>query len=340
MAIPFRETFFDGRRLPLVIRPQGGARIEALIELLASRRAELSERLASVGALLFRGFPLTGAAELEQVVAAFADGAPLAYAGGDTPRSRVRGLVYTSTECPARVRILLHNEMSYLAAHPRQLFFLCETPAREGGETTLADGRAVFRALDPAIRESFVARGVRYTTRYRGPDLVFDLIDRVQKLSKSWMEAFETERRDEVEAHCRRLELGFQWLKAGYLSTSTVRPAVLPHRLTGEPIWFNQAHLFQLDAEWVGRLNLLIASLPYLRRATHNHHAAFGDGSAIDRAALHHVRQVLDARTIAFPWMAGDLLLVDNEVCMHGRNRFRGARRVLVAMSGEAASPG
>jgi alpha-ketoglutarate-dependent taurine dioxygenase len=329
------ERFFDGgTRAPLIVRPRGAASPEGLAELVAAHAHDLRERLAWAGAVVFRGFGVVEPRELSRVVRAFSAGAPLPYVGGDTPRTCVGDGVYTSTEAPAGVRIPLHSEMSYLPAHPRHLFFACTQPAARGGETTLADTRAVLASLSPSLRERFLMRGVRYVRVMRGPSRLFELVERVAAASKSWMDVFETERRDEAEARCRALALEHRWLPSGHLETSTVRPAVIAHAVTGEPVWFNQAHLFTFSPRWMGRLYYSLAMMLYPRRRTRSHRAEYGDGSAIEPPALAHVLDVLDRHTVACAWRRGDVIVVDNETCMHGRNPFRGARRVLVSMTG------
>jgi alpha-ketoglutarate-dependent taurine dioxygenase len=329
------ERFFDGRaRAPLVVRPRGAASAEALAELVATHRHELGERLAWGGAVVFRGFAAGDARALAGVVRAFSDGSALAYVGGDTPRRRVGDEgVYTSTEAPAGVKIPLHAEMSYLPAHPRHLFFACTEPPARGGETTIADARAVLAALAAPVREAFVGRGVRYLRAIRGRSFVFERSERLKAASKSWMDVFETERRDEVEERCRELALEYRWLPSGHLVTSTVRPAVIAHAVTGEALWFNQAHLFCFSPLWMGRLYYALSLVVQPRQKTRSHHALYGDGGAIAPETLAHVHEVLERQTIAWRWERGDLIIVDNETTMHGRNPFRGSRRVLVAMS-------
>ena len=66
--------------------------------------------------------------------------------------------------------------------------------------------------------------------------------------------------------------------------------------------------------------------------------ACYGDGSPLDEAMLEHIREAFRSETIAFPWQAGDVLLVDNMLVAHGRNSFQGPRKILVAMTDSYSS--
>jgi hypothetical protein len=48
---------------------------------------------------------------------------------------------------------------------------------------------------------------------------------------------------------------------------------------------------------------------------------------------VEHVRAAYDAETVALPWRAGDVLVIDNVLAAHGREPFSGDREVLVAMA-------
>lgn len=329
-----REALWPGRSLPLVVRPIDRGGVDALVEHVAARAGEIRERASEIGAVLFRGFGAQGAPDLARVVAALGTGSPLSYVGGDTPRTAVRDGVYTSTEAPASARIPLHQEMSYLPTIPRLLFFHCETPAAHGGETVLADARAVYRALDPAVRERFEEKRVQYRFSYPGPSALLDRVNRVQKISKSWVEAFQTDRRDVAEARCRDLGMTCRFSESGRLFATSTRPATRSHPDDGAPLWFNQAHLFCWSPRWMGYLHYALASMIFAKPGTRTHDARYGDGSVIERAALDHVHDVLDRETVSWPWERGDVLVVDNLSCMHGRSPFRGPRRVLVSMTG------
>jgi alpha-ketoglutarate-dependent taurine dioxygenase len=102
------------------------------------------------------------------------------------------------------------------------------------------------------------------------------------------------------------------------------------HPRTGEPLWFNHVHLFHpsnLDGEMRDALHrqLGAAALP---RNVH-----FGDGAPIPDSDVVAVRRSYDAHALAFAWRAGDVLLLDNFLVVHGRHSFSGDRRILVSMS-------
>jgi alpha-ketoglutarate-dependent taurine dioxygenase len=334
--VPLRAPISSGAREPAplvhVIDAARGSSAADLSALFQRRREELSALVTDHGALLFRGFGVTTPAELAKVVDA-SGRPPMRYVGGDSPRTPLGGDVYTSTETPRTVDIGMHNEMSYLARYPRHLWFCCAAEATHGGETTLTDGRAVFRDLDPAIRERFARLGIRYVRSLRGRSRAFEALDRVVKVTKSWMETFETNDPSVVERRCRELGVRTRWLPSGRLLMENEGPAFVRHPLTGEDVWFNQAHLFKLTPRSIGPLYYALSRVVFLRKESRSHHAQWGDGTEIDERAIGHVLDVIERNTITFPLRRGEVLWFDNLLCMHGRRPFSGPRKILVAMT-------
>jgi alpha-ketoglutarate-dependent taurine dioxygenase len=276
----------------------------------------VEQQLARHGALLFRAF-VCGQEQLEDTVRGYSDEL-FEYSYRSTPRRTVEGRIYTSTEYPPDQTIPLHNEMSYARRWPRRLWFLCVRPADEGGATPLADSREVLAALDPEVRDRFIARGVEYRRNY-GPYL--DL---------SWQEAFQTDDPAVVAERCREQRISFAWTDDGRLLTRAVRPAVVTHPVTGEAVWFNQAHLFH-----AANLPAAVrASLAELVQPDHLPRGAFfGDGSPIEDTKIREIEGVYEDLAYDVRWQAGDVVLIDNLLMAHGRRPFAGERRVLVAMS-------
>lgn len=313
----------DGK-MPLLVEPSGNheANPGALMAWLEEHRSLFDTWLHLDGALLLRGFGVDTPDAFHAVAAAVRPEL-MNYVGGDSPRSSVGDRVYTSTEFPPDMEIGLHNELSYTRSWPSCVFFCCLVAAERGGETHIADGRRVLAELDPAVRERFATRGVIYRQHLRDAG--------VSGPGKSWQESFETDRRAEVERVCRDQEMEFHWTDRG-LHTAVRNPGVLTHPATGEACWFNQADM------WHGTFDTVKAQEEIVGDGIGEEdplgcHATYGDGSEIPRTDLEAVRSACGRSEVAFPWRAGDLLILDNILTMHGRKPFEGARRVLVAMA-------
>nr|WP_255636078.1 TauD/TfdA family dioxygenase [Azospirillum sp. 412522] len=278
----------------------------------------VDRHLLREGAILFRGFDVLGEQPFQAFAAAFGDPL-LEYRFGSTPRTDLGDGVYTSTEYPAHQVIPLHNEQSYTRAWPLRLWFHCVIPAEEGGETPIADSRIIYNRLDPALRSRFAEKRLCYSRNYGGG------------LDVPWQKVFGTDDRAAVEAYCRDNGVQCEWKPDGDLRTRQVVQAVADHPLTGEPLWFNQAHLFHVSNldPVVQEALMSIAGDPWnLPR-----NVFYGDGTPLEASALDEIRGVLDACTIAFPWQAGDVLMLDNMLFAHARSTFKGKRKVLVAMA-------
>lgn len=199
-----------------------------------------------------------------------------------------------------------------------KIFFFCLKAAEQGGETPIADSRRIFNRIDPAIRERFMQRKVMYVRNYgEGLDL-------------HWHQVFQTTRRATVEDYCRSNGIEVEWKGNDRLRTRQLCQAVASHPVTGEMVWFNQAHLFHISSlsEVVRQSFLAEFSEQDLPR-----NAYHADGSPIEVSMLDAIRHVYQEEAIRFAWKEGDVLLLDNMMTAHGRGPFGGLRKILVGMS-------
>lgn len=303
------------RALPVVIRPC----IEG-VDLAAwagDNVTFIEKNLSSYGAILFRQFHVNGAAYFERVIKAVS-GELLEYTFRSTPRSRVSGNIYTSTEYPADQSIPLHNENSYANSWPMKIWLYCEQPAECGGETPLGDSRRVFQRLNPQLRKQFIRKKVMYVRNLGGP------------LGLSWQTVFQTTDRSAVEAYCRHENLDFQWRDGDRLRTKQTCQAAAMHPFTGEDVWFNQAHLFHPSSLQTEVAEYLLAnySAEDLPRD-----ARYGDDSPIEESVLAEIREVYQQEQTIFGWQKNDVLLLDNMLMAHARTPFSGPRRVLAGLA-------
>ncbi|WP_029866714.1 TauD/TfdA family dioxygenase [Pseudomonas kilonensis] len=278
--------------------------------------------LPRAGGILFRGFAFKGEADFEEFARSFGHEL-LTYDYASTPRTKLNNRVYTSTEYPAHQVIPLHNEQSYSLNWPMKIWFHCMQASQVGGETPIADSRLVYQQLDPAIRQRFAEKRLMYVRNYgNGLDL-------------PWQQAFSTEDRSQVERFCRASNIAFQWTDDGELSTRQVCQAVAQHPVTGEWVWFNQAHLFHIS-NLAASVRETLISIVGEQGVPRN--VFYGDGSPIELEALEHIREVLQRCQVSFPWQAGDVLMLDNMLVAHGRSTFQGSRKVVVAMAEPASA--
>lgn len=299
--------------LPIMISPAYPG--QPLLEAFGDLRADIESLVTRVGGVLLRGFDVPSVDDFQQFAAAF--GHPLlSYEFASTPRSAVSSGIYTSTEYPAHQHIPLHNEQAYTREWPMKIWFHCVTASPEGGETPIADSRAIYRRMPVEIRERF-APGILYVRNYGDFDM-------------PWQKVFNTEDRAEVEAFCQRAGIRCEWKPDGDLRTTQLCQSIETHPVTGEQVWFNQGHLFHvsnLQPEVRESLEELLDPEDMPRNVF------FADGSPIDDAIFDEIRGVLADETVMFPWQAGDVLMLDNMLVAHARTPFKGPRKVVVAMA-------
>lgn len=310
VALTMREN------LPLQVNPAApGETLDSAFDVI---RSLVDRRLERDGAILFRGFADPGVEGFQAFAAGF--GHPLLnYEFGSTPRTKVTGGgVYTSTEYPAHRTIPLHNEQAYTREWPLRIWFYSAQVAESGGETPIADSREIYRRIDPLLRHRFEHLGLKYVRNYGNG------------LDVNWQQVFNSDDPRAVEAWCRKRGIECLWHDGDNLRTSQVCQATAVHPRTGEPVWFNQAHLFHVSALEPELREILLETVGEegLPRNVY-----YGNGEPLEVSALEEIRGVLDDCKVVFPWQTGDVLMLDNMLTAHAREPFSGARKVVVAMA-------
>jgi alpha-ketoglutarate-dependent taurine dioxygenase len=305
-----------------IVRPEDGESIGLpdLLFYLRENKDKLEQLLLKTGGILFRGFDIIDREDLIQVKEVFAGTSSFDYVDGNSPRTKLSGDVYTSTEYPKEYPISLHSELSYSNKWPRLIFFFCKIPAAEGGETPIADCRKILAELDPVLVDKFERYGVKYTRYLSG----------AKGVGKSWMDTFETNDRSIVERYCRENNIDYFWEK-DCLSLSQLGTGVAKHPVTGEKVWFNQANQFHPS----GLADDIYKALKMMH-AKNKHrfpqYAFFGNGEEIEENDLRTITQVHFDYALRFTWQKGDVLMLDNMLMAHGRMPFKGERKILVSM--------
>ena len=281
-----------------------------------SHHVEINAKLLEYGAVLLRNFTIHDINSFQEISTMLTDRL-FDYLNRSSPRIKLNDKVFTSTEYPKEFSIPLHNELSYSKTWPNRIFFLCITPALEGGQTPIADSQRVLRNLDKSIIKKFKERGVLYVRHFH------------ENIGMSWQETFQVEEWDECKKYCINNNINYEWQSNGVLKTYNTCHAVTIHPITHEEVWFNQAHLFHLFAFEEEIRNQLLETFG-IERLPRN--AFYGDGTKIEPSIIHEIMNVYTEQMIEFKWHKSDLLLLDNIRFAHGRMPFSGERKILVTM--------
>jgi len=338
----------DGE-LPLTLRPRGddpsSKDLASLCRWLEANGPWVQEHLTRHGALRFSGFDVKDARDFERLARAVDDELKNEYLG-TSPRDALTEYVFNASELPGFYPIPQHCEMSFCADPPRRVFFYClEAPAQGSGETPLCDFRAVWRELEPDLRQRFVEGGLRIVRNYSGPG---EGDDRDPLRLKRWSEMFLTTDRAQVEAKCA--EQGFEpsWQHGDGLRLVHTQPVYRDHPVTGERVWHNHSTTFHLSTA-VGEYARIAKLRPgerhegLLRMARsleatqrqksaeeQSMHCTYLDGREIPDEDMGVVRDVVWRHMAIEPWLRGDIVAIDNHSVSHGRLPYEGARHVAV----------
>jgi alpha-ketoglutarate-dependent taurine dioxygenase len=305
--------FPDQRILLLVQAAPGDRDISSFAE---AHRQEIQAALLEHGGVLLRGFEVRTVEDFGRFIEA-SGLERIEYLYRSTPRTTVADKIFTTTEYPPQQEILLHNENAYQRDWPLKVSFCCLITANSGGATPIGDMRQITAAIGPRLLERFAERGVRYVRHYRS------------HIDLPWQVVFQTEDPEQVSEFCRAEGLEHEWLDAETLRTSQTAQGTAAHPLTGEQIFFNQAHLFHVSSLGPAGAESLIKLFGADRLPRH---ATYGDGEEIAPEDLEQVRSAFRRHEVSFPWQPGDVLLLDNMQVAHGRRPYRGQRKVLAAL--------
>lgn len=313
-----QEHFFQAKegdgKLPCFKADGGNANIANFY---LDNREYLKRKILTHGGVLLRNFDITSLSEFNKLLGILSPQL-LDYNYRSTPRTKIAEKIYTTTEYPRDRRIPFHNECSFSLAWPSKLYFFCVIPAEVGGETALADSRAVLRKISPSIVKEFENNGVMYVRRYR------------KGLDLPWQEVFQTETKSEVERYCKDNLIDCEWGDGEVeLTTRQTCQATLQSPQTDEKVWFNQAHLFHHSA-----MNSIESSAleELIQDGGYPRDTLFGNGEEIPIEMLEEIHAAYESERLEFRWKKRDVLIIDNILMAHSRNSYEGNRKIVVSM--------
>jgi hypothetical protein len=171
---------------------------------------------------------------------------------------------------------------------PQTILFYCAVAAKEGGETPIADSRNVYKHIDNKIVEKFNKYKVLYVRNY------------ISGIDLPWQEVFQTNKKDEVEEYCKNNKIGFKWgADKIELTTKQICQASVLHPQTKEPVWFNQAHLFNSSRLETDIFKKLVHELG---EGNITRESFYGNGDKIERKVLEYIKASYEKERIEFKW--------------------------------------
>ncbi|MES2492629.1 MAG: TauD/TfdA family dioxygenase [Pseudomonadota bacterium] len=313
---------------PLFIAAQDDAfsGIADVVAWIKQYRATLDRLIERHGGVVLRGFPIVSSDDFGAVVGCFPEFTG-GYQGGAAARRPITKGVYEATQRTGDQAIPIHQEMFYLRDYPPRIAFFSRKVAEQGGETLIADMRAITAALPPAIRDQLEIHGIRNVRNFAAKSGNMEenrVMDR-----RGWDFAFYTDSEDEVEAICERRHMQPHWHEDGSLTVFNQEPAFVTHPTTGERIYrggLHIAHFYRGSYDNTGEAARVREGQEFPSGAY------LGDGSELDEAQDAQLCALVDRCTYQWLWHDGDVMLLDNLLTGHGRNPFEGTRATEVAL--------
>ncbi len=231
--------------------------------------------------------------------------------------------LFAATGKTQEFAIPLHGEMYYQKCKPAILWFYCLTAPSRMGQTTLCDGRALWRGLSEPARGTLEARRVKY----------------INKLSRAeWEQSFQTLDITEVEALCARndVRVSVDPATQELLMEYACPAAVASRGPEGEKAFINSL-IILWRGERVHRRGAVNADPGTVKDGDPSIIVRWEDGSELSHDLMKEIGAVAKRLTVEVEWERGDILMVDNTRVMHGRRDSPDPDRVILVRMSDPA---
>lgn len=227
----------------------------------------------------------------------------------------------------------MHNEFVGTRS-PRAAAFVCFKPAEKGGEFLIADGRRLFRDLDSELVEELYNRSIRYSVMELP---FFGWIDNLpEPLQNPMMVGVKGLVSAAINAKVD-FDVEMLWGQSGYDDTKMLQarspgqPPIVRHPVSGEPTWFCNVHshssVLRKNRESLYGAERFEDGASQINKSD----MFFGDDGDISDDKLKLMDDVTLKNMKYVKMQEGDVVLLDNYKCLHGRNVFEGTRKHAVA---------
>jgi hypothetical protein len=314
--------------------------VEEQLQYVKDNAFDLKMKMQEGGAVIFRDFDLMktqdGFQEFYKALGMHVCLDPLhSVSARPTVDGQKNSPVYEAVNKESRKNFFIgmHNEFVGTRA-PRAAAFVCFKAAEEGGEFLIADGRRMFRDLDPQLVQELYNRQIRYSVMELP---FFGWVDNLPgPLQGGAMAVIKGIVSAAINAKVD-FDVDLQWGEGGYDQTKMLQarapsqPPIVVHPVTGEPTWFCNVHShsskLRHDRESIYGAERFEDGASQINKSD----MFFGDDGDISDEALKHMDEITMKNVKFVKMTEGDVVLLDNYKCMHGRNVFDGTRKHGVA---------
>tara|TARA_B100000282_G_scaffold296560_1_gene278919 strand:+ start:1553 stop:2545 length:993 start_codon:yes stop_codon:yes gene_type:complete len=309
------QNEYRGKLFPLALKVNFSS-IERSCTWLSKNAEKIEQEVSNHGAIFIRGLPLATPKNFDVIVRSL-DFPNFTYENSLSNAVRVvhTARVFSANEAPPETTIFLHHEMAQTPLFPSKLFFFCQKTAKKGGSTPICRSDHLWELIQEELPEFSVnckERGLKYT------NVMPAEADLKSGMGRTWQSTLSVNSPKEAEFRLNELGYTWEWLNGNELKVTTpVLPAI--RKLSdGRYSFFNQ--LIAAFKGWKDARNDPSKSI------------TFGDGSIINPYDISKISDLADTITFDLPWEDGDLAIIDNFLCMHGRRSYTGTRKVLASL--------
>eukprot|EP00526_Cylindrotheca_closterium_P009330 CAMPEP_0113625830 /NCGR_PEP_ID=MMETSP0017_2-20120614/13347_1 /TAXON_ID=2856 /ORGANISM="Cylindrotheca closterium" /LENGTH=431 /DNA_ID=CAMNT_0000535967 /DNA_START=85 /DNA_END=1380 /DNA_ORIENTATION=- /assembly_acc=CAM_ASM_000147 len=316
---------------------------DAQLKYFEDNALEIKKKMELHGAVVFRNFDLMkeqeGFQKFYNAIGMKVCQDPLqSVAARPTADGKKDSPVYEAVNKESRKNFFIgmHNEFVGTRA-PRAAAFVCFKAAETGGEFIVADGRRMFRDLEADVVEELYNRNIRYSVM----ELPFF----------GWVDSVPEPIQEPVKAGVRGLvsaainakvdfDVEMLWGEGGYdnkrmlQARAPSQPPIVLHPVTGEPTWFCNVHShsskLRKERESLYGAERFEDGASQINKSD----MFYGDDGDITEKALKNMDETTYKNARYVKMSEGDVVLLDNYKCMHGRNVFDGTRKHAVAWFG------